>query len=227
MKNGKQTLESMSQANWYNVWTFDKFANFLHGEILEVGCGIGNFTDSLTDFGNVWAIDINKEYIVKTRQLLGVKAKIGYGDIEKGEFFFGNRKFDSIVCLNVLEHVKDDLLALNNLYKLLKPEGKLILLVPAHQFLYGEIDRSINHFRRYNKLEISRILQKTGFTIEKLRILNFLGALGWFVAGKIFKEKSVKEKNIKIFNLIAPVFLKLENLAEPPIGTSILIIAER
>lgn len=224
---GEQTLENMNQANWYNQWTLDKFKEFLRDQILEVGCGIGNFTKTLTDFGQVWGIDIEDSYIKQTKELVGEKANIGFGDIEKGKYFFGNQKFDSIVCLNVLEHIRDDVSALNNLSRLLKSEGKLILLVPAHRFLYGEIDRSIGHFRRYEKKELTKKLERLCFKVVFSRSINFLGALGWFVAGRALKEAIVKERNIKIFNLIAPFVLPFEDLIEPPIGTSILIVAKK
>lgn len=225
MNSGQATLENMSQAVWYNRWTLNKFKQSLKGDILEVGFGIGNFTKDLAKFGKVWAFDIDQEYITKAKQ--NKKIDVGFGDIEKGKYFFGDQKFDSIVCLNVLEHIKDDDSALNNLFKLLKKGGKLVLLVPAHQFLYGEIDMSISHFRRYNKPDLIKKLTGAGFKIQSSRNLNFLGALGWFVAGKILKEKEVKEANIKIFNRIAPFVLPLEDLFEPPIGTSILTVAEK
>lgn len=229
MKNklGKDTLESMSQAVWYNQWTLKKFKSFLNGEILEIGCGIGNFTKSLTKYGKVWAIDIDPQGIEKTREVVNGRVRIGFGDLETNKFFFGNRKFDTIVCLNVLEHIKDDLKALKNLNKLLRPGGFLILLVPLHQFLYGQIDRSIGHFRRYSKSELNEILKKVGFKIIKSKRLNFLGGIGWFITGKILKENQVKEEKIKIFNFFAPLFLKVENLIEPPIGTSLLTIAQK
>lgn len=225
MKNDAVTLESMSQAVWYNQWTLNKFAPFLYGDILEIGCGIGNFTGLLAKYGKVWAIDIDQEYIKKTK--LNKKINVGFGDIEKGKYFFKNKMFDSIVCLNVLEHIKDDNFAIKNLFALLKPGGKLILLVPAHQFLYGEIDRSIGHLRRYNKGDLTKLLEEAGFKILLSRKLNFLGALGWFIAGKILKEEIVKKGNIKIFNLVAPFVLFVEDLFEIPIGTSILIIAQK
>lgn len=227
MKNGQQTLESMSQAQWYNQWTLKKFAEFLHGDILEIGCGIGNFTNELIRYGKVWAIDIDQDYVTKTKQKVDGKAEIGLGDIEKGRYFFSGRKFDSIVCLNVLEHLKDDNSALQNLFALLRPGGKVILLVPSHQFLYGEIDKSLDHFRRYDKAKINLRLKDVGFKVIKSRRLNFLGALGWFIAGKILKQVIVQEGNIKIFNLIAPFVLKTEDLIEPPVGISILVIAKK
>lgn len=226
-KDSRTTLESMSQAYWYNQWTLNQFKEYLHGDILEIGCGIGNFTSYLTDHGNVWAIDIDQQYLIQSRQIIGRKAQLGIGDIEKGEYFFGDLKFDSIVCLNVLEHIKNDKLALSNMFKLLKTGGKLILLVPAHEFLYGGIDKSIGHFRRYNKLGISKMLEEAGFRVGKLRSVNFLGALGWFLAGKILKKTLVGERSIELFNLVAPIFLQMENIIEFPFGTSILAIAER
>lgn len=225
MKSCTVTLESMGQAVWYNNWTLKKFNRYLFGDILEVGCGIGNFTDLLVKYGKVCAIDINQEYITKTRQ--NKKINVGFGDIETGKYFFKNKRFNSIVCLNVLEHIKDDNSALNNLFALLKPGGKLILLVPSHQFLYGSIDSAIGHFRRYSKNKLTTMLKKAGFEIIFSKRLNFLGAIGWYIFGRIFKNNAVKPGNIKIFNAVAPYVLSLEDLFATPIGTSILIIAQK
>lgn len=225
--SGMQTLESMSQAVWYNQWTLKKFSDQLQGEILEVGCGIGNFTKSLIKYGSVWAIDIKDDYIKETKRLLNDKVKIGFGDIATGNYFFGGKKFDCITCINVLEHIRNDRDAFKNLYKLLKPNGILILLVPAHEFLFGKIDSAIGHFRRYDKSSLKNELIRIGFNVIKYRRLNFLGAIGWYFAGKILKEKTVGVVKIRIFNLFAPLLLRLEDLLETPIGTSILIIAKK
>lgn len=226
MKFGQDTLESMSQAQWYNSWTLNKFEKYLGGRILEVGCGIGNFTKILTSHGEVFAIDIEKKYLNRVEQD-NEKVKAGFGDIENGKYFFKDTKFNCIVCLNVLEHIKNDELALKNMYKLMVDGGKLILLVPAHQFLYGGIDQAIKHFRRYEKNNLAKILEGMGFKVITARRLNFLGAIGWFIAGKILKAKIVNKSSIRIFNLIAPFILRMEDLIEPPIGTSIFIIAQK
>lgn len=226
-KLGTKTLESMSQAQQYNRWTLRKIDFYLQGDILEVGCGIGNFTKELIHFGNVFAIDIDKEYVSTTLKLLKGKAHIGFGDIEKGLYFFKSQRFDRVVCINVLEHIQDDDKALDNIYSLLKNEGYLILLVPAHQFLYGSIDKSIGHFRRYNKKSLIAILKNKGFKIEKVRLLNMIGAIGWLISSKLFSERAVDEKKIKIFNFIAPITLPLEDFFAPPFGTSILVIARK
>ncbi len=223
---GEQTLESMNQAEWYNQWTLDKFKDYLSGKILEVGCGIGNFTKTLTKFGKIWAIDIDENFIKQTKKEV-TDAKIGFGDIEKDKYFFKDEKFDTVVCINILEHIKEDSRAIDNMHKIFKEEGTLILLVPAHPFLYGEIDKSIGHFRRYSKKEIITKLQMSGFVILKFRSLNLLGALGWFISGRVLKNKIVDQSKIKLFNLIAPIFLRLEDLINPSFGTSFLIIAKK
>lgn len=222
-----KTLESMSQAVWYNRWTKDQFSEYLSEQILEIGCGIGNFSTYLINYGNLTAIDINQDYIKEARSKIGRQADIGLGDIEKGKYFFKKRIFNTVVCINVLEHIRDDKEAVKNIYKILAPKGVLILLVPAHKFLFNLIDQSISHFRRYEKGKLEKLLKEEGFEIIKSRNLNFLGAVGWFLAGKLFKEKYVSEGKIKVFNLISPLFLSLEKFFKLPIGTSILVIAKR
>ncbi len=174
------SLENMSQAAWYNRWTLQKISKFLKGDILEIGCGTGNFTQSLTNFGKIWAIDIDQEFIKQTRKRVSNDVQINIGDIENGRYFFKNKKFDSIICFNVLEHIEDDIKALNNLYQLLKYDGKLILLVPAHPALFGSIDKAVGHFRRYQKNQLLKTLEKHNFKIICSKNLNFLGALEFY-----------------------------------------------
>lgn len=224
--SGLQTLESMSQADWYNQWSVSKFQKYLKGKILEVGCGIGNFTKKLSDFGEVYAIDINKGYVGK-RNRSSALARVGYGNIESGKYFFKKKTFNCIVCLNVLEHIKDDERALNNMKSLLNKNGILILLIPTQMFLYGEIDKKLGHYRRYEKQNLLEKLNRIGFTVLSTRRLNFLGAIGWFIAGKILKNAYVTRNKIKVFNLFAPLSLRLEDLMKPLIGTSLLVIARK
>lgn len=225
--SGIQTLESMSQAIWYNQWTLKKFSRYIKGDILEVGCGIGNFTNALTKYGEVWAVDINRDYLRKTKRLVGDKASVGFGNIEKGGYFFKEKKFDCIICLNVLEHIQDDQKVIANLHKLLKVGGNLILLVPVHPLLMGEIDKAIGHYRRYQTEKIISLLKKSKFQILLSKKINFLGAIGWWWAGKVLKNKHVSSSKLKLFNIFAPFFLFFEDIIGTPIGTSILIVAQK
>lgn len=222
------TLESMNQAMWYNRWTLAKFAKYLHGDILEVGCGIGNFTPSLTRYGRLWAFDVDEAAVAETKKRVEKNASVGLGDIENGTYFFKNKKFSAIVCLNVLEHVADDGQALANMRRLLAPGGHLILLVPIHQTLFGAIDKAIGHHRRYNPNALIANVTHRGFRIVWQRKLNLFGAMGWFITGKILRRTTVNSAYIRIFNLFSPFLLPLEDMGAPAFfGTSLLLIARR
>ncbi len=226
-QRGHLTLENMSQATWYNNWTINIFRSYLRGDILEVGCGIGNFTKMLTPYGNVHAFDIDDFCIKKTKRKVKKTAEVGFGDIEKGIYFFKNKKFDTITCINVLEHIKNDYQALGNMSRLLKPNGTLILLIPSHPFLFGKIDRAIGHYRRYAKKGIIDQLKQLGMDVVFAKRINLLGAIGWFISGKVLMDVSVNEKKIKLFDRIAPFVLLWEEQMEPPLGTSILVLAKK
>lgn len=226
-KMNHHTLESMSQAEWYNQWTFKKFEKYLSGDILEVGCGIGNFTTTLSKYGNVWAID-NDEYCVdETKKLKIPHVRVGRGDIEKNLFFFQKRKFNVVVCMNVLEHIEHDEISLQHIYQLLQPNGYCIVLVPIHPWLYGTIDTSIHHFRRYSVTALTEKITASHFEIVWKRKINFLGSIGWFVSGKIFRSRGVRLNQLKFFNGVAPFILPIEDMFEPIIGTSVLVIGKR
>ncbi len=224
---GHSTLESMSQALWYNRWTTNKFSPYLTGDILEVGCGIGNFTPALAQYGNLWAMDIDHLGLRLTKRFASRSTRVGFGDIEKGKYFFHKRRFDTLVCLNVLEHIKQDARAIKNMYSLLSRGGHLILLVPVYPALYGTMDRAIDHYRRYMPQEIRKTLTRSGFHVVSARKLNFVGAIGWWLSGRVLKRTSVSKRRIALFNRIAPWVLPFENIIEPPFGTSILIIAQK
>lgn len=221
------TLESMSQAVWYNTWSLKKFSRFLLGDILEVGCGFGNFTKILAQFGTVWAVDNDPICVQKTKRFSTQSIRVERGDIERDRSLFGKKKFDTIVCLNVLEHILDDERAIVNMYQKLKNFGNLVLLVPIHPSLYGNIDKSIHHYRRYRPEQITHSLNQHNFRILFSRKLNFFGAIGWWFSGKILKRTTVEKTQLSIFNLFAPFILPVEDIIEPSIGTSILIVAKK
>jgi SAM-dependent methyltransferase len=224
---GHETLESMSQSLWYNRWTMRKFQAYVHGSILEVGCGIGTFTKELIKHGKITAIDIDSSCIKRTKILLQKKAYIGFGNIENNTYFFQKQSFDCILCMNVLEHIENDRKALRHLYILTKRNGYLVLLIPIHPFLYGSIDSSIGHYRRYKENEIIESLTKIGYKLTFKKRINFFGALGWLVSSRIIKRTIVDTKSIKVFNWFAPFLLPLEDIVEPPFGTSLLLIVQK
>ena len=100
-------------------------------------------------------------------------------------------EFDSILCFNVLEHIAEDRHALRAFRALLRPGGRLLLLVPAHPALFGETDRTVRHERRYARAELERSLESAGFAVDELRHVNPVGALGWLVSARILRRPEV------------------------------------
>lgn len=224
MHTGHETLEIMRKATWYNSWLLRQIAPYLRGDILEVGAGIGNFTKQLEKYGEVIAIDYDCSY-----------RNANFGDIEKGEYFFSpkvgakhhNKKFNAIVCMNVLEHIKNDNQALENMYKLLKKGGKLVLLVPAFNFAFGPMDKALGHYRRYTKKTISDLLVVNKYSLVVSRYLNFLGLLGWFINGRVLGKKLIPEGQLGIFDKLARPFLRFEEFVHSPAGLSVLVVGKK
>ena len=140
---------------------------------------------------------------------------------------FSRRSFDRISCLNVLEHIEADLLALRHMHQLLAPHGKLVLLVPALPFLYGSLDALVGHYRRYTKKSIKNVLTATGFTVEYVSYMNFWGMFSWFTAGKIFQHQSFSARACRRLDTFVPFLEKMELLIRPPFGQTLIAVASK
>lgn len=217
----------MQKAKSYNFRIFKLASKYLRGDILEIGSGIGTFTKDLVSLGNVWSIEPDPLNLKKTKILIGKKAKVGYGDIEKGKYFFKDKKFDSAICLNVLEHIENDSEAIKNIHKLLKKNGKVFLLTPAFMGAYGEIDKSLGHYRRYRINNLCNLFEENNFEIVQHYYFNFLGLVGWFVSGRILRRKYVDSKFVGLFNVVSRITLPIERFIKLPFGLSCIVVAQK
>lgn len=227
-KIGAETLKRMEKAAAYNGAIFRQLNPVVSGDILEIGCGIGSFTEQLVRKGNVTAVDIEKVYIARTKRRLGKRAEVGFGDIEHAQYFFPKgRKFNSMICLNVLEHIKDDQKALSNMSSLLKKEGKIFLLTPAMPLFYGQMDRGLGHFRRYTGEGLKRMFEKSGLQVDTVYYFNWLGGLGWFLNSRVLQRKLLPSHQLALFAFVSRPLLFLERFIKPPFGLSVCIIAHK
>jgi SAM-dependent methyltransferase len=133
---------------------------------------------------------------------------------------------DTVVCLNVLEHIEDDVATLADLYAVLPAGGRLVLIVPALARLYGTLDVHLHHFRRYEKAELEEKVRNAGFALEDCRFLNRPGILGWYLNGKILRRRVLPSGQLAAFRLLLPL-LKREEANPPPVGMSLLAIARK
>lgn len=224
------TLHQLASLDRYNHWIFEQIAPALGASVLEVGSGTGNITRFLAaDERQVMATDVVPNY----RRMLAEQfadvphVRVGQFDLDKAappEFV--SEQFASVVCLNVLEHIRDDCFALAEMGRVLAPGGRLALLVPAHQFLYGEFDRAVGHYRRYARRELKEKLQSVGFRVRSLRFFSAAATLPWLINGRLLKRDHLPPGQTNLANSLVPL-LKLERLIGPPFGLSLIAIAEK
>ena len=223
------TLLKMKNLQRYNRWVFSKLEPWLGKRVLEVGSGIGNVTRCLLDRELVIATDLEPKYLPILRNTFGKYAKfvieqldISGTDLDR----FTPLGIDSVLCLNVLEHIEQEERALTNISRLLRPGGRLLLLVPCHRWLYGTLDRNLGHQRRYEKAELQGKLEGAGFSVVHLMYFNRAGILGWFLNSRILGRNQLPSLQLRLYNVLVPLF-KLEELLPLPFGTSLIAIAEK
>ena len=225
---GYSTLVSMGKINFYNRFLFAYIKPFLGQNIFEVGSGIGNMSKFLFLKSRIlYLTDIEDEYLIRLKSLYAhyQHIKVLKYDLEKGPID-AVEKIDTVVCLNVLEHIKDDDHALLEMHDLLETDGRLLLLVPAHHILYGSIDKAISHFRRYEKAELINKLEEAGFIIERMRFINLPGVFGWFINSRILNRQAVPNIQVKLVHLMRP-WLFIERHIRIPFGLSLFVVARK
>ena len=205
---GKE-LELFKHAlNWKKYYA-RFFREFLKGDVLEVGAGIGETTALLCrDNQSSWVCLEPDEELVKE---IILKKETGYLpsfiEVVTGTLaeMATQRSFDTIIYIDVIEHIENDLQELQRAVGFLKPNGHIIILVPAHQYLYSAFDKAIGHFRRYDKKMLKSVIPGDLKQID----LRYLDSVGLFasLANKWFlKQEYPGLKQIKFWdNYIIPV----------------------
>jgi len=224
-------LEIMSNANNYSGWIYRRILPFIGQRILEVGAGIGNFTRLLLNRELIVAVDKHPACVDYLKARLGnsrtlVPMELDISDPAVCEL--SPYEFDTVICLNVLEHVEDDLSALAHMYSVLRAGGILILLVPAFQFLYGSVDRSLGHYRRYNRKSLIPKVRQAGFEVERVFYMNMIGMAGWLLNNRILGWREESARQIGFFDrFVAPWAESLERLIQPPVGLSLISVCRK
>jgi SAM-dependent methyltransferase len=223
--------ERMSRARRYFAWQSRLAARELGRRVVEVGCGLGNFTETLLDRELVVALDAEPACIERLRQRYPGRANLHAIACEApGPGFLELRRFepDSCVCLNVLEHIADDLGALRAMAAILPPGGRVVLLVPAFPSLYGPIDRDLGHYRRYRRASLRQVAEAAGLRVKKMRYLNSAGFFGWWANSHIFRRREQSARQIAFFDdVVVPVMSRVEDVVQPPFGQSLFAVLER
>lgn len=217
-----ESLETLKDADEYYQWLFSRVQPFVRGKVLEIGSGIGNFAKWARNHGTEYHVSDADPALVK--RLSDDFPHAFQWDLY--EAFPRSDSYDTIIILNVIEHLEDDLKAVRKIHERLLPGGCLIVMVPAMQFLYGSLDRAFGHFRRYTKSTMGNIIEKASFKILKSEYVNVIGMFGWFLYGRILKADRLPQKLCSHFNLVIPL-LKLERPVARFTGLSLILVAQK
>lgn len=209
---GKKNLLNVEKAGGFTDWMWGEIKPYLSGNILELGSGMGTYSEKVVrDFteSKVIVSEIDHDYIKSLESKFKPNKNVFVKNIDLNNqecFKEIDTKINTVFALNVLEHIGDDVKALNYIYDILEPGGKLVFLVPAHKFLFNSVDRAVGHYRRYSRKTVKDKVQQTKFKLGKMFYFNFAGIPGWFVSGNILKKQVINESALGFFNTLVPVF---------------------
>lgn len=223
--------ERMAKAANYFAWQHRLVIRELGKRVIEIGCGIGNFTRLMFDREAVLAVDAEPGCIERLQQRFPNQPNLRAETCDVMAPEFGDLcafRADSCVCLNVLEHIEHDRDALRRMADVLTPGGVVILLVAASPSLYGKIDELLGHHRRYTRASMSRIAAEAGLRVKNSYYLNAVGFFGWWTNSHILKRDTQSPAQIEIFDrYIVPVASRVEGIIHPPFGQSLFVVLEK
>ena len=228
---GAVTLRRMARLGVYNRWLHDQFDSYLGRRVLEVGSGVGNQTRYFVDRDRVIASDIEPHYVQELKGTVGQRSNVRVASFRfpltpADREDLAAEKIDSIVCMNVLEHIENDRETLTDFARVLPNGGHLVLLVPAMPSIYGTLDKHLDHFRRYDREPLRQLLTETGFEVESLRYLNQPGVFGWWLNSRVLKRRVIPRAQVGAVRWLMP-WLRAESRRSPTFGMSLLALARR
>jgi SAM-dependent methyltransferase len=182
----------------YHRWILDEIKPNLQGMVLEIGFGYGQYTREMAPLvDGLVAVDMDPACL-RIGDSLPPHVRLKVADLTNDGFpeCVGRSYYQTVVCLNVLEHIKDDVQALLSLNQTLQPSGRLLLLVPAPPAHYGPMVENAGHYRRYTRRVLRQSLGAAGLAVHRMKYLNPLGGLGWWANARFGRPGSLSDPSI-------------------------------
>jgi SAM-dependent methyltransferase len=226
---GAETLEIMQAAPRYNRWQYSRVAPYLGRRICEVGSGLGNMSSLILGGAPELLVvtDTDSYYREALRHQFDGRPDVVVEELTLPDKSVANRfqhyALDTVVALNVIEHVAEDLEALKSMAAMLRPGGRTVVLVPAFQVLFGSLDHELGHIRRYTRRSLSQRMSEAGFQVERAFYFNLVGTLGWWVNARLRKVPRIPAQQLRYFETLVPI-LRLEDRVPLPFGQSVIAI---
>jgi SAM-dependent methyltransferase len=226
-----QTLEATEDFVNYNGWVIDKVADAVRGRTLEFGAGSGTMSALLEPHCSELVLiepAPNLADALETRFADKPHVSTHSGLLEHvvsahEADFVGS--FDTVISFNVLEHIDDHVATLQLARSLLRPQGRVVLFVPALPVLYGTIDAQVDHIRRYTKRSLRDAIGAAGMTVERIEYLDFLGMVPWFLVGRVLR-KTTEGGGVRGYDrFVIPICRTFDRIIGPPVGKNLIAVA--
>ncbi len=228
--HGASMLHAMEDATRFNRWMADTVSPFIGQHVLEIGAGIGNLTRLLSPATREYIVtDVDPEYLMHVNGLIRYRRNVTAAlcDLSNPENFQPFRgRMDTVVCLNVLEHVEDDATGLRNIFSALVPGGRAVILVPQGAPAFGTFDQVLGHFRRYSNPELTQKMTDAGFRIDRIMEFNRATYPGWLLNGKILRRRTLSRSQLAIFDRFVPLLRRIDHFFPWP-PTSLIAVGVR
>ena len=229
MKNMKypgEELEIFDKATIWRKYIYSMIKHYFKDNFLEVGAGIGSFTTNYcNNFKNITLCDLDKDNIQILKKKFNQNKNITVFDKRINEL---EGKFNTIIYLNVLEHIQEDFNEINSALSKLNPGGHLVILVPAHQNLFGRFDKAVGHCRRYD-INFFQLNKFKNAKVQKLIFLDLFGYILYFF-NKFFFKDEVYPSKFKIFiwdKIFTPITIVIDYITRYKLGKNILCVYKK
>jgi SAM-dependent methyltransferase len=229
---GAETLDIMAGAPRYNAWQFAAIERYIGHRICEIGAGVGNMSEHLVAGGREVAVltDVDPYYGSLLERRFADRTEVVVERLalpdDAAADELSRYDLDTVVALNVIEHIADDVGALRSMFRLLRPGGHVVVFVPAVQRAYGTLDRELGHVRRYDRRSGRALLHEASFEVVSAQYFNLLGLLGWWVNARVFGTRRISRAQLRLFDSLVPL-LSLERHLPLPVGQSLIMVGRR
>ncbi len=224
-----KTLRRLDSLQRYNQWIWERLQPYVGQRVLEVGAGSGTMTRFLYGRELIVATDKETPYVDRLRNAFRRRPGIMVERLDldnDAALELSRYSFDTVLCINVLEHTVDDAAALRRVHQLLIPGGRVIVFSPAGHDLFGSLDRGVGHERRYEKEELAAKLRDAGFDVEQMSFQNQAGRLAWWINSRLLKRQSLPAAQSRLFDRFVPLFKRVEG-NDPSSGLSLVAIGRK
>ncbi|MCP2337095.1 class I SAM-dependent methyltransferase [Actinomadura rupiterrae] len=215
------------EARNYRKYEYDMVAPHVGRKLLEIGSGLGHFSEQFAGRLDYLVVSDNDPYCVgELRKRYDGNDDVEVLDLELPATIDIRQKVDTVVMMNVLEHIKDDVQALRDLAAVTEPGGRIVIWVPGYMQLYGDFDRKVGHVQRYTPTTLEKSVREAGLVPDVLKPINFLGGIAWWAAVRRGGAGYPDPRLVKIYDrTVIPTTRAIERIVRPPFGQTVLCVA--